>query len=172
LIKANFPARLSFAVASSIDSRVILDATGAEQLMGKGDMLFLSPEAPAPVRIQGVFVHDLEIERIVAYWQQAMPVTEPEPAPWEDLIARHAVLDETDSMLEQAIAIAQKQDELSTSYLQRRMRIGYPRAARLMEHLYEMGLVADPKQGGKTRKTYVGEDDEDPLGAYIDGKDG
>jgi len=172
LIKANFPARLSFAVASSTDSRVILDATGAEQLMGKGDMLFLSPEAPAPVRIQGVFVHDLEIERIVDYWQQSMPVTDPEPAPWEDLIARHAVLDETDSMLEQAIAIAQKQDQLSTSYLQRRMRIGYPRAARLMEHLYEMGLVADPKQGGKTRKTYVGEEDDDPLGKYIDGKDG
>ena len=172
LIKANFPARLSFAVASSIDSRVILDATGAEQLMGKGDMLFLSPEAPAPVRIQGVFVNDLEIERIVEHWQQTMPITDPEPAPWEDLIARHAVLDETDSMLEQAIAIAQKQDELSTSYLQRRMRIGYPRAARLMEHLYEMGLVADPKQGGKTRKTFVGEEDEDPLGKYIDGKDG
>lgn len=172
LIKANFPARLSFSVASSTDSRVILDATGAEQLLGKGDMLFLSPEAPAPVRIQGVFVHDLEMERIVEYWQQAMPVTDPEPAPWEDLIARHAVLDETDSMLEQAIAIAQKQDELSTSYLQRRMRIGYPRAARLMEHLYEMGLVADPKQGGKTRKTFVDEGDEDPLGKFIDGKDG
>ena len=171
LIKANFPARLSFSVASSIDSRVILDTTGAEQLLGKGDMLFLSPEAAAPVRIQGVFVNDLEIERIVEYWQQITPVTDPVPAPWEDLIARHAVLDETDSMLEQAIAIAQKRDELSTSYLQRRMRIGYPRAARLMEHLYEMGLVADPKQGGKTRKTYVGEEDEDPLGKYIEGRE-
>ncbi len=170
LIKANFPARLSFSVASNTDSRVILDAPGAEQLLGKGDMLFLSPEAASPARIQGVWVSDMEIERIVSHWQQAMPEAVPMPAPWESLIARHAVLDETDSMLEQAIAIAQKRDELSTSYLQRRMRIGYPRAARLMAHLYEMGLVADPKQGGKTRKTFVDEGDEDPLAKYIDEK--
>lgn len=167
LIKANFPARLSFAVASGVDSRVILDTVGAEHLLGNGDMLFLPPDANAPLRIQGVFVHDLEIERIVNHWQQAMPDFEPAPAPWEDLIARHALLDETDSMLEQAIEIVQKQDYVSTSFLQRRLRVGYPRAARIMEHLYEMGLVEDPKAGGKTRRTFIDEDVEDPLGDYL-----
>jgi S-DNA-T family DNA segregation ATPase FtsK/SpoIIIE len=167
LIKANFPARLSFSVASGTDSRVILDKVGAEHLLGKGDMLFLPPDANAPQRIQGVFVHDLEIERIVNHWQQAMPDFEPTPAPWEDLIARHALLDETDSLLEQAIEIVQKQDYVSTSFLQRRLRVGYPRAARIMEHLYEMGLVEDPKTGGKTRRTQIDETTEDPLGDYL-----
>ena len=163
LIKANFPARLSFAVASGIDSRVILDSTGADQLLGKGDMLFQSPDAAAPVRAQGVFLSDAEMERIVAHWQSTMPDYEPMPAPWDSLIAKHALLDETDQLLEQAIEIAQKQEFLSTSLLQRRLRIGFPRAARIMEHLFEMGLVEDPKTGGKTRKSYVEESEEDPL---------
>ncbi len=167
LIKANFPARLSFSVASGIDSRVILDSVGAEHLLGKGDLLFLPPDANAPLRIQGVFVSDLEIERIVNHWQKAMPDFEPAPAPWDDLIARHALLDETDSLLEQAIEIVQKQDYVSTSFLQRRLRVGYPRAARIMEHLYEMGLVEDPKAGGKTRRTQIDENVEDPLGDYL-----
>ena len=167
LIKANFPARLSFSVASSIDSRVILDMVGADQLLGRGDMLFLSPDASSPLRIQGVFTNDTEIERIVNHWRAAMPNFEI-PTPWDSLIARHALLDETDSMLEQAIEIVQKQDYVSTSFLQRRLRVGYPRAARIMEHLYEMGLVEDPKAGGKTRRTFVDEDAEDPLGEFLD----
>ncbi len=167
LIKANFPARLSFAVASGTDSRVILDSVGAEHLMGKGDMLFLGPEANAPLRTQGVFVSDMEVEGIVTHWQNAMPDFEPLPPPWESLIARYALLDETDSMLEQAIELAQKKDYLSTSFLQRRLRVGYPRAARIMEHLFEMGLVEDPKAGGKTRKTYVDKESEDPLADLI-----
>ncbi len=162
LIKANFPARLSFSVASGTDSRVILDGVGAEHLLGKGDMLFLAPDASGPQRIQGVFVSDPEIESIVKHWQTALPQWEPIACPWETLLAKHALLEETDSLLEAAIEIAQKQDTLSTSYLQRRLRIGFPRAARIMEHLYEMGLVEDPKSGGKTRKSYVSEDD-DPL---------
>ena len=168
LIKANFPSRMSFSVASNTDSRVILDTTGAEQLLGKGDMLFLPPDAPSPERVQGVFVNDLEVEGIVHFWQDNMPEDyEPMPAPWESLIAKHALLDETDSMLEQAIELCQKYDTISTSLLQRRLRVGFPRAARIMEHLYEMGLVEDPKDGGKTRKTYVEEDDEDPLSSII-----
>ncbi len=163
LIKANFPARLSFAVASSIDSRVILDTVGAEQLLGKGDMLFLAPDAAGPARIQGVFMSDNEVEAIVNFWRQNLPADyKPMAAPWESLIAKYALLDETDSLLEQAIELAQKYDTLSSSFLQRRLRIGYPRAARIMEHLYEMGLVEDPKEGGKTRKTTVSEED-DPL---------
>ncbi len=168
LIKANFPARLSFSVASGADSRVILDGVGAEHLLGKGDMLFLAPDASGLQRIQGVFVSDAEIEAVVRHWQTAVPDWEPIPCPWESLLARYALLEETDTLLEAAIEIAQKQDSLSTSYLQRRLRIGYPRAARIMEHLYEMGLVEDPKTGGKTRRSYVREG-EDPLQELLNG---
>ncbi len=167
LIKANFPARLSFSVASGTDSRVILDTGGAEHLLGKGDMLFLAPDAGAPVRVQGVYVTDMEIERIVEHWRQAEPDREPAPPPWEPLIARYALLDETDSLLESAVELAKKHDNLSVSFLQRRLRLGYPRAARLMEHLHEMGLVEDPQAGGKTRRSYVSEDDEDPIGDFL-----
>ncbi len=168
LIKANFPARLAFSVASGIDSRVILDSVGAEQLLGKGDGLFLSPDASAPLRIQGVWVSDPEVERVVDFWHNSPTEYEPISCPWDSLIAKHALLDETDALLEAAIELVQKQDFLSTSFMQRRLRIGYPRAARIMEHLFEMGLVEDPKTGGKTRKTYVEPDEEDPLNRIID----
>ena len=189
LIKANFPARASFSVASSIDSRVILDTVGAEHLMGKGDMLYLSPDASAPVRIQGCFVSDLEIEAIVNHWQKQIDQTEGSrssatvseagqkeesitsetEAPWEKLISREAFVSERDEMLEDAIALAKKHDKLSTSLIQRRLRVGYPRAARLMEALYEMGMVENPKEGGRTRRTYVKED-EDPIDDYLNGQ--
>ena len=167
LIKANFPARLSFAVASGVDSRVILDTVGAENLMGKGDMLYQAPDAPAPARVQGVYVTDTEIDRVVGHWRAAMPDHAPQPPPWEPLIARYALLDETDSLLESAVELAKKHDNLSVSFLQRRLRLGYPRAARLMEHLHEMGLVDDPQTGGKTRRSFVNEDDDDPIGDYL-----
>jgi DNA segregation ATPase FtsK/SpoIIIE, S-DNA-T family len=170
LIKANFPARLSFAVASGTDSRVILDSVGAEQLLGKGDMLFLSPEASAPVRIQGMFVDDEEVNRIVTHWHNALPNFEPMAAPWESLIAKYALLDETDPLLETAIEIAKKQDNISTSLLQRRLRVGFPRAARIMEYLHEMGLVDDQEAGGKTRRTLVDEAD-DPLDEILSDTD-
>lgn len=169
LIKANFPARISFAVASGTDSRVILDTVGAEQLLGQGDMLFLSPEAGEPVRVQGCFVGDNEIERLVTHWRRAVSQDEPEEAPWEKLIARQEVIDETDDMLEEAIELAKKRDSISTSLIQRRLRVGYPRAARLMEALYELDLVEDPKEGGRTRRTFVDEDDN-PLDEYVSGE--
>jgi S-DNA-T family DNA segregation ATPase FtsK/SpoIIIE len=170
LIKANFPARASFAVASNTDSRVILDSTGAEQLLGKGDMLFLSPEASTPARIQGCFVSDREMEKVVEYWQQTAPGVEPDPmiaktpeeSPWDKMIVRSSFVSERDERLEEVIELAKKRDTISTSFIQRRLRIGYPRAARLMEALHEMGLVDDPKEGGKTRRTLVSGDD-DPL---------
>jgi S-DNA-T family DNA segregation ATPase FtsK/SpoIIIE len=127
------------------------------------------------LRVQGCFVSDREIEAIVSYWQETAPEPLPQPtieapaataaaeeAPWERLIVRQAYVSDRDEMLEEAIALAKKNDKISTSYIQRRLRIGYPRAARLMEALYEMGLVEDPKEGGRTRRTYVKED-EDPL---------
>jgi S-DNA-T family DNA segregation ATPase FtsK/SpoIIIE len=168
LIKANFPARASFMVASGIDSRVILDTVGAEHLMGKGDMLYLPPDASAPVRIQGCFLTDSEVEAVVNFWQkEGVPaenedVPEKPAAPWEGLIARDVYIGERDEMLEQAIALARKHDRISTSLIQRRLRVGYPRAARLMESLHEMGLVEDQKEGGKTRRSYV-KDGDDPL---------
>ena len=167
LIKANFPARLSFAVASGTDSRVILDTVGAENLLGRGDMLYQAPDAGAPARIQGVLVTDTEIERLVEHWRAATPDHTPTPPPWEPLIARYALLDETDSLLESAVELAKKHEQLSVSFLQRRLRLGYPRAARLMEHLYEMGLVDDPQSGGKTRRSLVEDENDDPIGKYL-----
>ncbi len=171
LIKANFPARLSFAVASGIDSRVILDTVGAENLLGRGDMLYQAPDASGPARVQGVLVTDTEIERLVEHWRAAMPDHRPSEPPWEPLIARYALLDETDSLLEAAVELAKKHDQLSVSFLQRRLRLGYPRAARLMEHLYEMGLVDDPQSGGKTRRSFVDEGEDDPIGKYLADQD-
>ncbi len=172
LIKANFPARCSFAVASGVDSRVILDTVGAEDLLGRGDMLFLDPDASSPRRIQGCFVADEEIEAVVEHWRQQKEAEDeaaPE-APWERLVARQQVIKQTDDMLEAAIELAQKHDSISASLLQRRLRIGYPRAARLMESLYEMGMVVDPQSGGRTRRSLVNEDD-DPLDDYLANQD-
>ncbi|MCL4869400.1 MAG: DNA translocase FtsK [Anaerolineae bacterium] len=166
LIKANFPARISFAVATGIDSRVILDSTGAENLLGRGDMLFLSPDASSPLRVQGCFLDDGEIDEVVTHWRHAMSDKLSTDAPWENLIERQTFVDERDEMLEQAIELAQKYDMLSTSMLQRRLRVGYPRAARLMETLHEMGLVEDPKQGGRTRRSFTQEGD-DPIGQAL-----
>ncbi|MEX0788166.1 MAG: DNA translocase FtsK [Anaerolineales bacterium] len=155
LIKANFPARISFAVASSVDSRVILDGQGAETLLGKGDMLFLSPEAGAPVRLQGVYVSDEEIGGTVQFWKRKAP---PEPpagapaAPWEDVLSRAAEMEEKDDILERAIEIVKATGQASASMLQRRLRIGYPRAARLMDELEQLGLVGRVQAGGKTRE--------------------
>lgn len=168
LIKANFPARIAFAVASSTDSRVVLDATGAEQLLGSGDMLFLGSDASMPKRIQGCFVDDDEIDRIVKHWQAQHPGMVDAPPPWQSLLARLRVIEDTDDEIERAIELVKKYDRVSTSLIQRKLRVGFPRAARIMEKLYEMELVEDPKKGGKTRRTNVSEKDIDPLGDFID----
>jgi len=164
LIKANFPARISFAVASGVDSRVILDSQGAESLLGKGDMLFLSPEASAPVRLQGAFVGDREIEKVVEFWrverEQEAPEAPPS-APWEEVLTRSGVEEEPDDVLERAIEIVRQTGQASASMLQRRLRIGYPRAARLMDQLEEMGLVGRVQAGGRTREVLIRESEED-----------
>jgi S-DNA-T family DNA segregation ATPase FtsK/SpoIIIE len=158
LIKANFPARISFAVASSVDSRVILDAAGAESLLGQGDMLFLPPEAPAPMRSQGVMVSDQEIERVITFWQKAHPPLENEQPPWEQLLADEAKLDNRDKLLEQAIEIVRSSQKASASMLQRRLHIGYPRAARLIDDLEDLGVVGPAVSGGREREVHVGDD--------------
>lgn len=180
LIKANFPARISFAVASSIDSRVILDTPGAESLLGRGDMLFLAPDVGAPVRLQGCYVTDREVENLATYWRQeaaqtseevsekerepeALEAALPEAAPWDSMLAREAVVEDKDAQIEQAIAVVKQYGTASASLLQRKLRIGYPHAARLMDELYEMGIVGRPQQGGKTREVLI-EEDDDPIG--------
>jgi DNA segregation ATPase FtsK/SpoIIIE, S-DNA-T family len=160
LIKANFPARLAFAVASGIDSRVILDTTGAETLLGRGDMLFLNPEVGNPIRAQGVMVTDMEIERIIDYWQKNSQVLPDPVAPWEKLLTEPDA-DEDDGLIEQAISIVRSSQRASASLLQRRLRIGYPRAARLLDQLEEMGIVGPSLGGGKERDVLGSEEEED-----------
>ena len=155
LIKANFPARIAFNVASSIDSRVILDTVGAENLLGRGDMLFLPPEASAPVRSQGVLVTDQEVDRVVSFWNKKMePLPQTTPSPW-DLMMDQDVVSDRDDLIERAIDIIKGSQRASTSMLQRRLRIGYPRAARLMEELEEMGIVGPSQSGGRDREVLL-----------------
>ncbi|NWG34335.1 MAG: DNA translocase FtsK [Chloroflexi bacterium] len=159
LIKANFPARLAFAVASGVDSRVILDTTGAENLLGRGDMLFLNPEVGSPIRAQGVFVTDMEIERVIAHWQKTAEPADAAP-PWEKLLTEPDE-NEDESLIEQAVSIVRQSQRASASLLQRRLRIGYPRAARLLDQLEEMGVVGPSLGGGKERDVLLGPLDEE-----------
>ena len=159
LIKANFPARLAFSVASGIDSRVILDSTGAESLLGRGDMLFLNPEVGNPIRAQGVWVTDQEVERIIAFWQKNSTPDNSNP-PWESLLSEPDEGSE-DAMVEQAIEVVRSSQRASASLLQRRLKLGYPRAARLLDQLEEMGVVGPSQGGGRERDVLIepGEDD-------------
>jgi S-DNA-T family DNA segregation ATPase FtsK/SpoIIIE len=160
LIKANFPARIAFNVASSIDSRVILDGNGAESLLGNGDMLFLDPEAGAPLRAQGVLVSDTEIENVIEFWQ-AQQNGEVEPAPWEEMIESAAVSEGQDDLIDRAIKIVRDENRASASMLQRRLRVGYPRAARLIDELEELGVVGPSQGGGREREVLIQEEDDD-----------
>jgi S-DNA-T family DNA segregation ATPase FtsK/SpoIIIE len=160
LIKANFPARISFAVASSVDSRVILDGQGAESLLGRGDMLFLQPEASAPIRSQGAMVSDHEIERVITFWQQAIPEQADAVTPWDEMLEQEAMLADRDDLIQQAVRLVQDTQKASASMLQRRLRIGYPRAARLIDELEDLGVVGPSQGGGREREVLFGPDDE------------
>jgi DNA segregation ATPase FtsK/SpoIIIE-like protein len=139
LIKANFPTRISFALTSQVDSRTILDAAGAEKLLGRGDMLYMPTDASKPKRLQGTFISDAEIERIVSFWgNQKRP--EMKPLRFEEMSELASTeKNGEDAMLEAARQLAQEHKNISSSFLQRRLRIGYPRAARIMEKLAEEG---------------------------------
>jgi S-DNA-T family DNA segregation ATPase FtsK/SpoIIIE len=206
LIKANFPARIAFAVASGVDSRVILDGPGADRLLGRGDMLWQSPDASAPVRMQGVFVSDPEIDRITRYWkEQAVvakkggstlpkphepeahsPTVTPRSERFETEIAHTAVppqaatgnqqsfwkeVDqlasesasegdngssgasaEDDDLFDEAVKVVRNLDKASVSLLQRRLRIGYTRAARLIDLMEEQGIIGPSESGSKPRR--------------------
>jgi len=160
LIKANFPSRISFAVPSQVDSRTILDAVGAEKLLGRGDMLFQPPDGPKPRRIQGVYLADDEIEQLVIYWKRQNGPLPPsislEPEEDKDVSNnKHFEIDSSDELMQQAIELATHYNRLSTSLLQRRLRIGYPRAARLMDTLEDEGVIG-PGESGKSREVLIG----------------
>ena len=146
LIKANFPTRISFAVTSQVDSRTILDSVGAEKLLGRGDMLYMPTDASKPKRLQGTFVSDAETERVVYFWgnQRRPEIT---PIKFEDM-SQLATADKgsDDSMMDAARQLAKEHKYISTSFLQRRLRIGYPRAARIMEKLEEEGFGREPTE--------------------------
>ncbi|MCJ7702465.1 MAG: DNA translocase FtsK, partial [Anaerolineales bacterium] len=169
LIKANFPARIAFATASGTDSRVILDQPGAERLLGRGDMLFQAPDAAAPVRLQGVWVAESELLRLVQYWRGltgyvapssvataagGIPDMVPKGVPlkqmpmFEDLEPE----EDLDPLFEEAVDLIRRQGRASISMLQRRLRIGYTRAARLVETMEEKGIISAPQPGSQVRE--------------------
>ena len=153
LLKANVPARIAFAVASQVDSRVILDSVGAEKLLGKGDMLLLSSDSPRPKRVQGTFVHDREIEKLVEFWriQSGPPLPE---IPLDEQAESRIREDDgpEDDLLDRARELAERYRHVSASVLQRRLQIGYSRAVRLLELLEEEGLSEEaPELSGRSR---------------------
>ena len=170
LIKANFPARVAFAVASNTDSRVILDQPGAERLLGRGDMLFQAPDAPSAARLQGVFVSDSEIQNLVEFWRAqvsgASPYAAPSGAPdqadirkSDSPLKQSALFDEmeatdsnADPLLAEAIDLVRREGRASVSMLQRRMRIGYTRAARIVDMMEDKGIVGPPEGTSQLRQ--------------------
>ena len=157
VIKANIPSRIAFQVASKLDSRVILDANGAEKLLGQGDMLYLPPGTSTLVRAQGVLVTDEEIHRVVDYvGAQAEPAFDPgfheamtSPAGGDDDVS-----DEDEELVTKCLEIIKQEGKASTSMLQRRLRLGYTRAARVVDILEQRGIVG-PKDGAKDREILV-----------------
>jgi S-DNA-T family DNA segregation ATPase FtsK/SpoIIIE len=219
LIKANFPARIAFAVASGVDSRVILDQPGADRLLGRGDMLFQAPDASAPVRMQGVYVSDPELDRITRYWKEqaiaakrggtfspfpkphdssepllemptarserygyeqrpTAPATpqppQPPPSPtnqrsfWaevDEIVAESKSEnlvdgDEEDDLYSEAVEVVRSLNKASVSLLQRRLRIGYTRAARLIDLMEQRGIIGAAESGSKPRPVFSEGDEE------------
>jgi S-DNA-T family DNA segregation ATPase FtsK/SpoIIIE len=161
LIKANFPARISFNVATGLDSRVILDVNGAEDLLGHGDLLFINPERGLPERAQGVWVSENEIQQVIEHWQEVTEdgsfVDDEAEAPWEELLDDE---DPGDDLLDAAIEMVRKSRRASASLLQRRLRVGYPRAARLIDEMETMGVVGPSQGSGKEREVLIPPEDE------------
>ncbi len=164
LIKANFPARIAFAVASNTDSRVILDQPGAERLLGRGDMLYQAPDAPAAARLQGVFVSDHEIQNLVEYWRTqagggstyAIAGTPADSVPTNVPLKQTQLWDEgkksdNDPLYDEAVDIIRKEGRASVSMLQRRLRIGYTRASRIVDMMEDKKIVGPPEGGTQMR---------------------
>ncbi len=160
LIKANFPARISFQVTSRVDSRTILDSIGAERLLGDGDMLFLPPGTARISRIHGAYVSDPEIRRVVEFIkQQAKPRYRPEVFEAKKEIEGGDLDEDYDEMYDLAVGLVTETQQASISMIQRRLRVGYNRAARMIEQMERDGVVG-PAEGGKPRDVYARKMDE------------
>lgn len=165
LIKANFPSRIAFAVTSQIDSRVIMDSPGAERLLGMGDMLLMRSDSSKLQRVQGCFVSDDEINAMVDWWKEeakarAEEAGEPIRAvvpPWNSILDR---MDDKDELIQDAVDVLRDLDTVSTSLLQRKLEIGYPKAARLIEELEARKVVGPDQGGGRGRKVLLPEDSD------------
>ena len=162
VIKANFPARIALAVAASGDSRVIIDRSGAEDLLGRGDMLYQAPGAAAPLRVQGCFVSEDDVREVVQHWrdeltlrQQAGVLPGNRQAPWENALKRRQFLSETDPMLEEALQLLADSGEASASLLQRKLGLGYPRAARIIDLLAAVGAISQEQDAGRSRQVLI-----------------
>ena len=154
VIKANFPTRISFQVSSKTDSRTILDANGAEHLLGSGDMLFLPPGTSRLVRVHGAYVSEVEILRVVEHWKkQGRPVYDPSILEAKEE-AQETDADGYDEMYDQAVALVTETHQASISMIQRRLRVGYNRAARMIEKMEQEGVVG-PADGSKPREVYM-----------------
>ena len=157
LIKANFPSRISFRVATRVDSRTVLDVMGAEHLLGKGDMLFLPPGSSRLTRVHGAFVTENEIGRVVDFWKaQATPEYDQSflvapPSDEEETAAEEAASAEQDPMYEEAVRVVLQMGKASTSTLQRHLRLGYGRAARILDMMQRDGIIGPP-DGSKPRE--------------------
>lgn len=153
VIKANFPARISFRVASKVDSRTVLDMNGADKLLGKGDLLFLKPGESKPIRAQGSLVSDKEIDKVVSFIRnQAEPVYDEEILQEK---SKTSIMDmEKDELYDEAVKVIMESGQASVSILQRRLRLGYTRAARIIDMMEQNGLVG-PYEGSKPRRIMV-----------------
>ena len=163
LIKANIPSRIAFAVSSQVDSRTILDMVGAEKLLGKGDMLFYPAGAPKPTRIQGAFVSDGEVEKIVdflkangevKYNEDIIESIENANKSEKDLEAEQATDDDADPLLMDAIDVVVETGQASTSFIQRKFKVGYARAGRIIDQMEERGVISG-YQGSKPREVLM-----------------
>ena len=163
LIKANVPSRIAFAVSSQVDSRTILDSVGAEKLLGKGDMLFFPAGAPKPSRVQGAFVTDEEVEKIVdfiksngtaTYSEDILESIENSNKTDKELAQEQAADDETDPFLMDAIQTVVETGQASTSFIQRRFKVGYARAGRIIDQMEERGVISG-YQGSKPREVLM-----------------
>lgn len=162
MIKANFPARIAFQVATGIDSRVIIDTQGAEELLGNGDMLYVDPSVRAPVRAQGVLISDNEIENVIEYWQREFNQQKPaegEIAPWEPMIENNE--EDSDDLFDAAVETVRKTGRANASWLQRSLRIGYPRAASLIDQMEVEGIIGPSRGGGRDREILINREDSD-----------
>ena len=153
VIKANFPSRIAFQVASKTDSRTILDLNGAERLLGMGDMLFLPGGQGEPVRVHGAFISGEETDRLVDALKESDYQAE-EVAIFSEDVDINADSDERDDLFDEALRLVCEHQQASTSFLQRRMKVGYSRAARLMDELENANIVG-PAEGAKSRQILI-----------------